>query len=652
MSTVKVPPTHALRPRHSLRAASDAAPLLVAALFSGVQGAQMVGALPSRVALAAGLLFLAASVARLLLAPAGRTGVLTWRSPWLIAALLFVPATFALQVVLGLQPAPFYVAAALGVWSQGWALYFLSVPPLSAQREAGPSRRWHLPPVATLPLVGAFAFAVLALAQWLESGTSPVVIDETLYFVQARMFRHGELVRSLDPALQRFFMPRQSVFLHGLWFSQYPPGWPALLAVFDAIHAGWIAAGVLSALTVALTFALGRRLGSPTVGLLAAALLLFQPSYLVFANGYWSHAACALALVLAAHLVILEPPRAPVPWWRWLAGGAAVAVAFSIRPLTGLTVGISLALWYCLRARPGLAAVGRGVAWAAAGALLPIALTLAYNIATTGRATHFGYVAANGQLQTLGLGPRGFVPPQGGGPPPAVGAPVTRAVTFGGAAELAGMAALSLLPLGLLLPVLVVGARRSGRIWSVAAAFALLPVSQALFFSGAGLRLNLELLPFVCLGIALLLARLWSSSRPDLARPTALLLAVALPVLAAATVQVKRGTTGRCRSAEAAVRARARETRLLLFVPRPPRNGAEPLFECLWKWNADGFDGPVVVARDVGADDSILVRRYPGRPAFVLHWDIAAKRPAFVPAPATASSDGRPGYAPDAAGAR
>jgi hypothetical protein len=142
--------------------------------------------------------------------------------------------------------------------------------------------------------------------------------DSYCYVEQARLIAEGRL---LEPALPGFdppwpdaaptlaptgFVPSPTV--PGAIAPICPPGLALVMAPFivlAGIEAAYLVVPLLGAVATACTFLLGRRMGGPAGGLVAAVLLATQPAFLfqlvqpmsdVPAAAWWS-----LALVLATH---------------------------------------------------------------------------------------------------------------------------------------------------------------------------------------------------------------------------------------------------------------------------------------------------------------------------------------------------------------
>ena len=139
--------------------------------------------------------------------------------------------------------------------------------------------------------------------------------------------------------------------------SVYPPGLPLLMALFQII-AGYCGAflvvPICSALTVWLTYLLGRRLfDAPHIGLLAAALVAASPVFLYQIMNAMSDVPVTAAWTLALLLLVSDRPLL-----SGLAVGAAILIRPNLAPVSGVFV-----LW--------LAVTNRASVWRFAAGLAP-----------------------------------------------------------------------------------------------------------------------------------------------------------------------------------------------------------------------------------------------------------------------------------------
>ncbi len=526
----------------------------------------------------------------------------------------------------------FQLLSSVNIWLLGWSLYLLAT-------SSDDDRRVPLPGLLRLParvtrtqlalMVVAIALLVLSISKFSSAGRANVIIDDALYLFQSRLFGQDHFSLQFDPDLKQFFMVRLSAFRNGGMFTQYPPGWPAVIHLFDSVGLSWWAGPTIRASCVLLTYLLGEALYSRAVGLMAAAMLLLDTRVIISSN---ANAAAGLFLLLAAWLTLRDRTGNPKASVRWLAVGMSLGAVFAIRPLSGATAGFSIALWYIFSQRPS----ARLTLWIAlrviAGAAVPFIATLLYNQATTGHALTFGYTAAAGELGSLGFGSRGLVAYAADGTP----LPMAREFSLLTALRQQGrplwQACMTLLPSGLLVPFLFVAVRRGARInWKLIAAF--LPFPMAYFFwQWSDIRFFVEILPFVFIGIAVVFDQ-FRREKPLLARTLAIYMMLVVPMVASARLYLWRKGHQPCRVVHAQVAEYAEGRNLLLFVQAGPAKLRESLLECIYAENAPAFSGPIVAARDVGEGNSVLIKKFPDREPVHLRWDPRSGKGVFEPLP-------------------
>ena len=496
-----------------------------------------------------------------------------------------------------------------------WAFVLTLVPAAFDDR----SPRVHLPMNAGVLAAGAAVFW-LACAR-ATGGIRPYIVDEVLYLLQAQHAWHPPFMQSLDPQLARFFSLQQAYVRGGYLNGQYPPGWPIVLAWFPGAGGHWLLLVGLHAGLVAATYTLGRLLVSRGAALLGAALVALNGMELFYSMSFFSEVFTATLLTAAAALLIcgFRTARREAQLGCWAAAGFLIAWAGATRPLTGLALGAAIVLFVLLLERPSRQGVVQAGAVIAAGAAFPLIYLFWYNLSTTGSPLRFGYTLAERGFQALGFGTRGFVRYGSDGLP-------FLDVSRFGAHEAAVHAARGLRrmlavfwPASLVLPLVFLALHLGARIrWRLVAPFALLPVAYFFYFF-AGVRFVFELLPFAMVATAWLAVRVWDR------RPLAAL-AVAALLLASTAAAIPPWLAPRGNLAHmyapalrAIARQRAEHGRVLVFVRDASPDPTKPFFTAMYAHNLDGaFHGPVVVARDLGDADSVLVARYPGYVPFRL----------------------------------
>lgn len=171
--------------------------------------------------------------------------------------------------------------------------------------------------------------------------------DEVHYLFQAKTFALGRLyaVAPGEPMNGALGIALIST-LDGKWFSVFPPGWPAALAVGVALGVPFLVNPVLAALTVPIGHAFVSRWASPRLAVLTTLLLMVSPWYLAMGAAMMSHP-LTLLLVLSAWLLMLtEGPRRS---FAWFGAGCLLGWLFLTRPLDGIAIGVLTGLWAMTR---------------------------------------------------------------------------------------------------------------------------------------------------------------------------------------------------------------------------------------------------------------------------------------------------------------
>jgi hypothetical protein len=534
----------------------------------------------------------------------------------------------------------------------GWSIFLLlpiGLAPASGESAWEPSLPSHV-------AIAAIAFVAIGLSTLARPHFDN--IDEVLYTLQAHRFALGHATWPLDPELQRFVkLPMMAVTPERI-HTQYPPGYPAILALFLRLGIPSLCGATLGALAALGTYHLGRRVASVSVGLVAALLLATNPVVIRWSAANMSHAAAMTALCLAAWLALDATERSDRR--RDVEGvlaGLLLGIAFTVRPVTALAVGLSI--WLALLARRiGWPRLRHVTAMVCLGGALPFAAMLAYNAATNGDPFRMGYQAALGHLSDMGFGTRGVIVYDRDVQP------VVSAYQFGFAdavrneiASAAWPLARDLFPVWWLLPLVGVALAYRMRVrWAVVAAFSVLPIVNFFYFSN-GERFYVELIPFAFVSVALLLRHIGATD-VRAARALLIFLVGANVVTSATRIAGDRWQRSR-RPAAGEVLARAlRDSsraapNILVFVRDTTL--AEPLLIGLSQFNFGRFPGPVVVARDLGAENAQLACRLRGYRVLVAEFAPAARdarlvsshdpslvasscdRPALVPTPRPAA---------------
>jgi hypothetical protein len=283
----------------------------------------------------------------------------------------------------------FLVMRRLGWWPSGWSSI------------AGAADRHSIVTGALLGVVSATLFGIVAVE---VLAGRPLLIDEIVQVMQARIFGEGRVARVAD-AYPEFFSALHVVDVNGLVFSQFPPGGPLMLLPGVMAGAAWMTGPVFGAVAVVAYWRLVRSTeASPAIALGAAALLAIAPFMVFMAGSHMNHvptlAWLCLALLGLHTVMVSETPRPGVA----LATGFCLGMMLAIRPVDGAAFALPAGLWLFARTirerrfLPTLLMSGVGI-------VTPVVGVLAYNSATTGDPTLFGYELLWGASHGLGFHP-------------------------------------------------------------------------------------------------------------------------------------------------------------------------------------------------------------------------------------------------------
>lgn len=326
----------------------------------------------------------------------------------------------------------------------GWLLLLVPFIPLRAIFDDPPGTTWLLPPGEWLLGLSVFV-TVSALAAWLFPGgvervatavtgallrpremtfrigglailavillitstfafsRSPLLIDSIIQLFQGKLFAAG-MAAGTPPTYEGFFTTQHMLVDGGRWYSQYPPGHPAALAIGVWIGAPWLIPILFTLLTAWLITDTAHRLFGSDVSRVTLALLVLSPFFWFMGASFMNHVS-ALLFVSAFLWGIVrwegsgENREAPHAGWILLAG-IALGIAFLSRPLTSAAVGAAMII-------PAIRIAGRR--WlshglvAAVGFAATASFYFLFNQVTTGDWKTAGYLKLWGPSHGLGF---------------------------------------------------------------------------------------------------------------------------------------------------------------------------------------------------------------------------------------------------------
>ncbi|HSG46710.1 MAG TPA: glycosyltransferase family 39 protein [Longimicrobiales bacterium] len=276
-------------------------------------------------------------------------------------------------------------------------------PPGPAPETPARAPRW-------LPWVLVAVPALLyAWTSWAVFDGRPLHIDAMTQALQANIYADGALSVPVadDP---RFFSSALVIEHQGRAFSQFPPGWSALLAVGFLLGLPWLVAPLCGGLAVYGLYRLLREWGEDErIAVLSAGLLALSPWFVFNAASWMSHVP-TLAFILLGSVALVRGMREPRAWQWAAAAGLLLAGATHIRPLEGVAFGLPATVWMLARAvrDPG---ARRSLAGFALGGVMGIGLLLVYNQVMHGSPTLFGFELQWGPEHRLGFHEAPWGPP-------------------------------------------------------------------------------------------------------------------------------------------------------------------------------------------------------------------------------------------------
>ncbi len=278
------------------------------------------------------------------------------------------------------------VALALNfVWPDGLERYLQR---WRAKLFAVPGRAYAIATAAAFLLAAALLSSLLF-------ARNPHNVDSIAQLFQGRIFLGGSLTAPA-PEYAEFFGATHLLIHEGRWFSQYPPGHPALLAIGLLAGLPWLINPLFAAGTLVLVFAAARRLLGEGGARLSAALYLISPFALFMSASYMNHVTTGFFLALALYAAVRTEGSGRRLVWPLLTG-AALAAAATIRPLEAAAWAAVLSVWVLAR-RGWKPTVVVGTA-----CLVGLVPLLLYNGLTTGHPLRFGYSLLWGAGHGLGF---------------------------------------------------------------------------------------------------------------------------------------------------------------------------------------------------------------------------------------------------------
>jgi len=255
--------------------------------------------------------------------------------------------------------------------------------------------------IQTIAACSIFMVCMASLISFAAYEYLPHVSDEIAQLFQAKIFLSGHLTAPSPPLPEFFTYAEDNIIVKPRWYSQYPPGFPALLLIGLRLGSPWVINPLLAALSAVLIFVLCRELFDRETAVLSVILFALSPKVLFTSGSLMNHAAALFFLLLAVTSMVFAVRREKT--LLALCSGIALGISLNIRTLDALILYLPVGV-YSLSAvsRYGTGGLKLLGMWLC-GLLIMAGLLLLYNCYTTGEPLLFGYMARWGESHRLGF---------------------------------------------------------------------------------------------------------------------------------------------------------------------------------------------------------------------------------------------------------
>jgi hypothetical protein len=262
-------------------------------------------------------------------------------------------------------------------------------------------------------LVAATTFAICAVLAWYCFAGQGTTGDEMSMRFQARLLASGRLF-AVPETYREFFNTPEALDANGRWFSQFPVGWPLVLAPAMAIGAEWIVGPLCTAFAVLLFHRFLSRVTSDVTARFASILLALSPWLLFLGSSQQNHIGVVLLAIAALGALARWASSEDAQTIHRAAAvlGLTVAGAATIRPYDAALIALPIGVFQLASMRASQSRTRwQSLAVQLAAGAIPLAVLFYANARTTGHPLAFAYDVLNGPQHRPGfhMGPQGFV---------------------------------------------------------------------------------------------------------------------------------------------------------------------------------------------------------------------------------------------------
>lgn len=191
-------------------------------------------------------------------------------------------------------------------------------------------------------MIAGWVILISSVVNWLAFDRIPHIPDSVAYLFQAKYFADGRLYLPSPPDAAAFAIPH-TINDGSKWYSIFPPGWPAILAIGVWLGVPWLVNPVLGGLTVLLVHTLISQLYTRGMAHMVVGLLAVSPMFLFMSASFMSHPLSVVCILIA--LIGVHNARiCGSAWWAGI-GGLALGGLVLTRPFEGVLVAIVIGLW-------------------------------------------------------------------------------------------------------------------------------------------------------------------------------------------------------------------------------------------------------------------------------------------------------------------
>jgi hypothetical protein len=176
---------------------------------------------------------------------------------------------------------------------------------------------------------------IAALLSFFVYQRHPHVPDEVLYLFQSRCFTNG-IASVPAPAVPEAFSFYMVPYASERWYSIFPPGWPAVLALGVLCGVPWVVNPVLAGINMLLVYVLLGEIYGRRTARVALILLATSPWHVYMAMNFMSHT-LTLTCMMIAWISVWRARTSGKTLWGWV-GGGGIGMLSLVRPLDGLIV--------------------------------------------------------------------------------------------------------------------------------------------------------------------------------------------------------------------------------------------------------------------------------------------------------------------------